>query len=287
VTVETPGPALGEAPLALSLKERIRQHWEADTCGARYGGDLADRRAFFDQIERTRYEQDYMLRDFARFESAAGQRVLEVGLGTGTDFIQWARAGAEIHGVDLTEASIAYVRERLELYGLSGYPEVGDAEALTFPDNHFDVYYSWGVLHHTPDMTRAIAEAFRVLKPGGELRLMLYHARSVGSFLVWLRYGLLSGRWRSLRAAVADNVESPGTQVLSIEETRHLVGSAFKGRDIEIRTFLGAGDLLTQIPSAKYQGAFWRLVFRFYPRWLVRAVAGHRFGTVMTVRVRK
>ncbi len=271
----------------LSLKERVRLHWEGDTCGARYGGDVADRLAFFEQIERTRYEQDYMLRDFARFDSAKGKRVLEVGLGTGTDFIQWARAGAEIHGVDLTEASIAYVNERLELYGLNGHPRVGDAEALPYPDNHFDVYYSWGVLHHTPDMPKAIAEAQRVLKPGGELRIMLYHARSVGSFLVWLRYGLLGGRLLTLRQAVADNVESPGTQVVTMDDTRRLIGSAFPGRPVELSTFLGAGDLLTQIPSAKYQGPFWRAVFRFYPRWFVRSVLGHRFGTVLTVRVTK
>lgn len=285
MTVETPSHPSPSFDLA--LKERVRQHWEQDTCGARYGADAPDRQAFFDQIERTRYEQDYMLRDFARFETGAGKRVLEVGLGTGTDFIQWARAGAEIHGVDLTEASIAYVRERLALYGLTGYPRVGDAEALEFPDNTFDIYYSWGVLHHTPDMNKAIREAARVLKPGGEMRIMLYHARSVGAFLVWLRYGLFGSQRRTLREAVAEHVESPGTQVVTVPEARALIGTAFPGRDVEINTHLGAGDLLTQIPSAKYQGPLWRAVFRFYPRWFVRTFIGHAFGTVLTIRVVK
>lgn len=269
------------------LKQKVREHWEAETCGARYGDPNADRLAFFEEIERTRYEQDYMLRQFARFESSKGKRVLEVGLGTGTDFIQWARAGAEVHGVDLTEASIRYVEERLALYGLPGFPRVGDAEALDFPDNSFDVYYSWGVLHHTPNMEAAIAEAHRVLRPGGELRIMLYHLRSVGSFLVWLRYGPMRGAWRSLRECVAENVESPGTQVVTREEAKAMIGRYFVGRDIEVETYLGAGDLLTQIPSAKYSGTFWRLVFRYYPRWFVRRMIGHRFGTVLTIRVTK
>src|SRR5947208_965223 len=101
-------------------KSQVKEHWELDPCGSRYGDEnAASRREYFDEIERTRYELEFMLRDFARFEESTGKRVLEVGLGAGTDFVQWARNGALASGRDLTAASVGLVKERLALEGLA------------------------------------------------------------------------------------------------------------------------------------------------------------------------
>jgi len=274
-------------PDSIALKERVRQHWEQEVCGTRYGAHGADRKKYFAEIERTRYEQDYMLRDFAEFETAKGKKVLEVGLGAGTDFVQWARHGAVLFGRDLTEASVELVRERLALEGLAADVAVGDAEALDFPDSFLDIFYSWGVLMATPNTEKAIAEAYRVLKPGGAFKIMLYHARSVAVFLVWLLYGPLKLRLIGSREAFFHNVESPGMKVYSVGEARDMVAAYFKNHPIEIRTWLGSGDLLTQKFSQKYAGTKWELARRLYPRWLVRHVLGHRFGTVMAIRTTK
>ena len=270
------------------LKALVKEHWERETCGTRYGDDsLDDRRAYFAEIERTRYEQDDMLKAFARFEESRGLRVLEVGLGTGTDFVQWLRNGAIATGRDLTDASVALVRERVALEGFEADVQRGDAEALDLPSDHFDIYYSWGVLHHTPNPRKAFAEAVRVLKPGGTLRIMLYNYPSVGALLVWLLHGPLRLRPIGPRAAYARYVESPGTQMFSAREATEALRPLVDPASIRCETFLGAGDLLTQKLSSRYPGRTWRLVQRLYPRWFIRHVIGNRFGTVLTVEARK
>lgn len=272
----------------VDLKERIREHWEHEVCGARWATDHAsDRKLFFDEIERTRYIEEYMLREFADFKSAKGKKVLEVGLGTGTDFVQWARNGALAFGRDVTSASVDLVKERLRLEGLEADVARGDAEALEFPDQTFDIFYSWGVLMHAPNTEQTIAEAYRVLKPGGTFKIMLYKYPSVGATLIWLLYGLLRFDFRKPQQVIAENVESPNTKFFTIQEARAMVGRFFGAGKIVIRTYLGSGDLLTHVFSPKYQGWKWRLIKKLYPRWFVRHFLGHRFGTVMTIHATK
>jgi ubiquinone/menaquinone biosynthesis C-methylase UbiE len=117
------------------------------------------------------------------FDRFNDRDVLEVGCGLGTDAINFARAGARYTGIDLTEASIELVRKRFAFEQLSADLRVADAEALPFADNSFDLFYSHGVLHHTPDTQRTIYEAHRVLKPGGTAMVMLYHKNSYNYYV--------------------------------------------------------------------------------------------------------
>lgn len=281
--IESPGAS------AEALKTQIKDFWEQEVCGSRNASEyVGDRRRFFEQIDRVRYEQDYLIPNFARFEQAAGKRVLEVGLGTGADFVRWARAGAEAYGRDLTSASVALVKERLSLENLTADVATGDAENLSdFPDEFFDIYYSWGVLMATPNTEKAIAEAYRVLKPGGTLKLMFYHYPSIGGALVWLVHGPLHRDWRWPREVIADHVESPGMKYYTVREARRMVRRHFRDGPIETHTFLGPGDLLTHRFSEKYRGAHWEIMRQVYPRWLVRHLAGHRLGTVLTIHATK
>ncbi len=105
-------------------------------------------------------------------------KVLEIGCGLGTDGAQFAEAGANYTGVDLTEAAVELARKRFELFNLQGQFQTADAENLDFPDDSFDLVYSHGVLHHTPDTQKAIDEVHRVLRPGGRAQVMLYHRDS-------------------------------------------------------------------------------------------------------------
>lgn len=204
-------------------KEAVRAHWERTPCGSKHAHAPPGEPEYFAQIEKRRYELEPFIPRYADFGGARGKRVLEIGVGLGTDFVRFARAGAQVTGVDLTERSVELVRRRLALEGLSGAVSRADAESLPFSDGHFDRVYSWGVLMVTPDTPLAVAEAVRVLRPGGELCAMVYARRSWVAFALWGRYALLSGKpWRSLGDVVASHMESPGMKAYTEREARAL-----------------------------------------------------------------
>ncbi|HEY0385012.1 MAG TPA: class I SAM-dependent methyltransferase [Pyrinomonadaceae bacterium] len=161
-----------------SLKDRVRAFWQANPCGTKFADAPPGTRLFYERVEEHRYEKEWHIPAAADFTSARGLRVLEIGCGLGTDGAQFAKAGAIYTGVDLTEAAIELARRRFELFGLPGKFQTADAENLDFPDNSFDLIYSHGVLHHTPDTERAVREVHRVLRPGGRAVVMLYHRDS-------------------------------------------------------------------------------------------------------------
>jgi len=160
------------------LKERVRAFWQAHPCGTKFTDAELGTREFFERIEAHRYEKEWHIPEAAKFANTRGLRVLEIGCGIGTDGAQFARAGAEYTGIDLTPAAVELARKRFDLSGLKGEFRVADAERLDFPDDTFDLVYSHGVLHHTPDTEGAIREVHRVLKPGGRAIVMLYHRGS-------------------------------------------------------------------------------------------------------------
>ena len=233
-------------------KEQVRAHWEADPCGAKLVDLEPGTPEFFAQVERTRYELEPFIEDFADFRRWRDRRVLEVGVGLGSDSVRFVRAGAVATGVDLTEASVALVKRRLELEQAVADVRVADAESLPFASKSFDLVYSWGVLHHTPDTAKAVAEIKRVLRPGGEARIMLYSRRSCVSFGLWARYGLASGRpWRSFEDVIANHMESPGTKAYT---TRELVDLFAGFQTMHLKHFVTPYDRHVAGPAARLFG---------------------------------
>lgn len=205
------------------LKEQVKRHWEDEPCGTSTASAAPGTPEFFAQVERERYRLEPYIREFAEFERWRGRRVLEVGVGLGTDFIGFVRAGADAVGIDLTEAAVAAVRERLRQEELVAEVRTGDAESLPFEDDSFDLVYSYGVLHHTPDTSRAISEIRRVVRPDGEARIMLYSRRSWLALGAWFRWGLGRARpWKSIAAVLGEHLESPGTKAYTSRELDEL-----------------------------------------------------------------
>ncbi|WP_200251379.1 class I SAM-dependent methyltransferase [Lamprobacter modestohalophilus] len=147
-------------------KADVRDFWDRASCGEELYLAGEDRQAYQAQAD-TRYALEPYIPEFAGFNTARGLRVLEIGVGLGADHQRFAQAGAVLSGIDLTERAVEHTRRRLAVFGLASDLAVGDAENLQFPDESFDLVYSWGVLHHSPDMPKAIAEVWRVLKRGG------------------------------------------------------------------------------------------------------------------------
>lgn len=251
-----------------ALKEAVRDFWEKAACGEVYArGD-----SLREQLEaqaRTRYALEPYIFDFARFAEGKDRDVLEVGVGMGADHLEWAKAGPRsLAGVDLTPRAVELTRARLALYGLRSRLFVSDAESLPFADASFDVVYSWGVLHHTPDTARAVEQVRRVLRPGGAARVMIYHAQSLVGCLLWLRYGLLAGRpARPLADIYAHHLESPGTKAYSLGEARRLFAGFSR---VELRPQLSVGDLLEGAAGQRHAGAWLALARAFWPRPLIR-----------------
>ncbi len=248
-------------------KLAVREFWERAACGETLYLAAIDR-AGYEAHAKARYALEPYILDFARFNEAVEKKVLEIGTGLGADHQAFAEARAELYGIDLTERALAHTKARLEAFGLSSRLSVGDAERLNFPDNFFDIVYAWGVLHHTPDPPRAVGEVWRVLKPGGVARIMLYHKWSLVCFMLWLRYALLRLRpWLTFKQVCARHLESPGTNVYSVSEARRLF-SAFS--QVGIRTVLTHGDLLGSPVGQRHRGLLLTLARAFWPRRLLR-----------------
>jgi ubiquinone/menaquinone biosynthesis C-methylase UbiE len=226
VTDVIPSPIIG--PRA-RRNGAVRSYWEREPCGTApqiVGNIPARSPEWFRAVERTRYEQEPFVHSVAQFTRWSGKQVLEVGVGAGADHLQFARAGADLHGVDLTEAAIETTRAHLAVHGLTSDLRRLDAERLPFDDHTFDVVYSWGVIHHSEHPERIIAEIHRVLRPGGAFLGMLYARRSVVALKLWVRHGLMRGRpGRSLADVVASHMESPGTKAYTQQEVHSLFGN--------------------------------------------------------------
>lgn len=160
------------------LKERVRAFWQENPCGTKFADAPPGSRRFYELVEDHRYTKEWHIPTAAGFVESKGLRVLEIGCGLGTDGAQFAKAGAIYTGVDLTEAAVELAQKRFELFDLPGTFRTADAEQLDFPNESFDLVYSHGVLHHTPDTAGAIREVHRILKPGGRAVVMLYHRDS-------------------------------------------------------------------------------------------------------------
>ena len=157
----------------LTVRQHAQQQWNSRACGQLEGDQKT--LEYFERVEQDRYRQQPWMHDYFKFERYAGMKVLEIGVGQGTDAVQFARAGAEYHGVDITQNHLSLAARNFSLRGLSADLREADATALPFPNDYFDCVYSFGVLHHIPEMDACLAEIRRVLKPNGHLRMALYH----------------------------------------------------------------------------------------------------------------
>lgn len=211
------------------LNDHVRAFWEQEACGtwpSVVGEATAGSLEWYQRIEEYRYRTEPFIHAIAQFTRHRGKRMLEIGVGAGTDHLQWARAGLDCYGVDLTDAAIATTEKHLAHYGLKSNLRRLDAERLPFEDCFFDLVYSWGVIHHSESPSRIIGEIHRTLKPGGQFVGMMYGRHSAAVFKMWVKLALLRGKpWRSFKDVVWNHVESIGTKAYTAEELRQLLGA--------------------------------------------------------------
>jgi ubiquinone/menaquinone biosynthesis C-methylase UbiE len=229
------------------LKGEVREFWNQLSCDTQVASSAKFSREYFEEIEAFRYRDQPFIHAFAQFPRYRGKRILEVGFGAGTDFIQWLRSGARASGIDLTDEALENLTKRVEAYHLPA-PEqilVADAEQLPFPSDGFDLGYSFGVLHHSPNTEKAVSEIVRVVRPGGQIKMMLYNRHSVYVFNRWLKYAVLGGKpWKSLKWVLWNHMESIGTKAYTRQELSHWF-QRLPLKNLSVHTEITSADYLS------------------------------------------
>lgn len=248
-------------------KEQVHDFWNAAACGEKLYLPQVTQQGYLAQSQQ-RYALEPFIVDFAQFDLYRNKKVLEIGVGLGADHQRFAEAGAVLHGIDLTEHAIQHTQQRFALFNLSSKLQTGDAENLHYENDCFDMVYSWGVLHHSPDTTKTIEEVYRVLKKNGEAKIMIYHQYSFVGYMLWLRYALFKLKpFTSLKKIYSQYLESPGTKAYSKREAYQL----FKQfSQVTIKICLTHGDLLTSSAGQRHRGIFLKIAKWIWPRWIIK-----------------
>ena len=181
--------------MQIDAREGAMKQWNATACGELEGDKTTA--AYYDAVAAERYKQQPWQADYFRFQDFAGKKILEIGVGQGTDLMQFAKAGADCHGIDITHNHLSLTQMNFDVHGKTVDLREADATAIPFPDDYFDCVYSFGVVHHIPEIEQVLGEARRVLKPGGKLMLAVYHKWSAFHLVKLFLSGILGGKlWR-------------------------------------------------------------------------------------------
>jgi 2-polyprenyl-3-methyl-5-hydroxy-6-metoxy-1,4-benzoquinol methylase len=215
---------------------QVRDYWNARPCNIRHSPQAVGSREYFDEVEARKYLVEPHIPAFAEFPRWAGKRVLEIGCGIGTDTINFARAGARVTAVDLSEKSLELARHRAEIFGLADRISflAADAERLSeaVRPEPFDLVYSFGVIHHTPhpeNVIREVREHF--VHPDSELKVMVYHRNSWK--VLWILLAEGKGAFWNLDELVARNSEAQTGCPVTYTYTTATVRGLLRGFKVE------------------------------------------------------
>ena len=159
--------------------EEVYDYWNNRPCNIRHSNKEVGTKEYFEEVTKRKYLVESHILDFADFKRYNGKEVLEIGCGIGTAAQSFIENGAIYTGLDLTYSAIELARKRFTVFNLKGNLIVENIEEIENINNKkFDLVYSFGVLHHTPNISKAIKNIYNMLKEGGEFKLMLYAKNS-------------------------------------------------------------------------------------------------------------
>lgn len=264
----------------------VHNFWNSESCGERYLIGEKNKQNFHTETAN-RYNLEPYIKSFAEFERFRNLNVLEIGVGFGADHSQIAEQKPKtLTGIDLTERAIENTKKRFKVLGLNSLLQIDNAEALSFDSNSFDAVYSWGVLHHSPNTEKCFEEVYRVLKPNGFAKIMIYHKNAPTAWMLWVKYALLKARpLKKISEIFSEYLESPGTKAYTINEAKKLTRFFSKS---EIKVQLSFADLLEGDVGARHKSLMLNVGKMLYPRTLIKVLAKVlQIGLYLMITVRK
>lgn len=207
--------------------EKIRDYWKVSPPHkANGGGDMS--REWSREISNHRNQVVPHWRLWINARAYTDKQVLEIGCGAGSDVIDFVSAGAHVHALDITDTAVDLTQRRLQAESLAAVSvQTYNGRTLPFADNSFNLVYSCGVLHHTPYMDDLLAEVYRVLVPGGRIKLMLYHRYSLLYYYsILYKKGIVGGELKQMsREELLSKYSEfrtgcPYTRVFSVQEIK-------------------------------------------------------------------
>ena len=211
----------------MELIQRVREFWDERPCNIRHSPKAIGTREYFDEVETRKYFVEPHIPGFAQFERWRGKKVLEIGCGIGTDAVNFASHGAQVTAIDISAKSLEICRQRFEVYGLEGrfYSTNGEALSATVPVESYDLVYSFGSIHHTPNPVRVFQEILKYCGSHTEVRIMLYSRWSWKALWIVIKYGRCAFlRARELVREYSEAQEgSPITYVYTFNDVRRLM----------------------------------------------------------------
>jgi 2-polyprenyl-3-methyl-5-hydroxy-6-metoxy-1,4-benzoquinol methylase len=253
---------------------QVHDYWNTRPCNIRHSTKPVGTKEYFDEVEARKYLVESHIPGFADFKRWQGKRVLEIGCGLGTDTINFARHGAQVTAVDLTEKSLELARQRARVYGLEGRIRFVQANAeelsSTVPVEPYDLVYSFGVIHHTPHPGRVLNEIRKYVTRESTVKIMVYNRWSWK--VLWILFVYGKGRFWKLNEMIAEFSEAqtgcPVTYSYSRAEGRRWLA------EHGFRTTRAVVDHIFPYRISDYVQYRYNVVwyFRWMPRWMFRTL---------------
>jgi len=171
--------------------DKVKQFWNFRPCNIKHSDKPINTKEYYDEVEKKKYFVEPHIPQFAEFKKWTNKNVLEIGCGIGTDSINFARNGAKLTTIDLSEKSIEICKKRFEVFNLSADIICGDCEKLNniLNNQKFDLIYSFGVIHHSPEPSKIIEGIQKYCHKETVIKIMLYSFFSFKTLEAWIKYG--------------------------------------------------------------------------------------------------
>lgn len=263
----------------------VRAYWDRCPCNLLHGTAPLGTRRYFDQVREKKYHAEPHVPPFADFRRWEGKRVLDVGCGLGTMAVDFALAGANITAVELSPRSLALARRNAESHGVDRWVEFLEANveelSAALKPTPYDLIWSFGVLHHTPNPALALHQLTYYADAVTEMRLMLYHRLSTKAVGTALSHG-----WpgRTFDEAVARQSEAQGNCPITRTYTRRSARRLLESAGWRVKAMRVAHIFPYRVGpyrEHRYERAFpWNIL---PPAWLERIFGWH---LLITARLR-